>query len=399
MESMEKTKRMDYRFDKMIITLMLICIGIIVSVTFHFPQITSALFAVSFVVLLVMVVKIIYMSVFRSGVAVDFFIMLFMFMLSFMFLVISGSGLMSFRYMRKFYMFAATLLFIFVSGIINIKTETKKAVLSTGLILAIFYTVMYYSGNGEYLGRYLTFGHSNSNLAGMWLLSILMLLIMCPVYFKNKLLKLVSIAEIPIIVYFITLTQSRNCLLVAITFPIMYLIVKFVRCHVKIEQNRKIFVMLIILIPLIFSLLYLFLVNNNLIAEQIELVITSEGKNITSRMGIWERAFGVIKDHPITGGYYDLGGRSGWFQMHNMAVDTCAAYGIPVYILFVILMVRIFSKAINDCNNKFELLLISAEFTMFNTGIGEAGLLGGTVGMYILACSFLLLIDKKHETS
>ena len=399
MYNLEQNIKNEYKFDKLIKTLMLICIGIIVSVTFHFEYLISILFAISFIILLTIIIRIVFTTVFRVSIAADFFIMLGMFMFSYMFVVISGGGLMSLTYMRKFYMFAATVIFVFIGGIVNVEKKTKTFILATGLVLSTFYIMVYLTGNAEYFGsaEYLSFGHSNSNLTGMWLLAILMLLVMCYIYFERKLLKMISIIEIVAISCFLVMTKARTSIIAACSFPIMYMIVKFIRCRLKFERQRKIFVFFIVLIPLLFASVYMIMIENHMISKDVNTILVEEGKVLTSRSIIWRQAIDAIKEHPFMGSYFDTGGYTGSFQLHNTALDTCVSYGIPIYVLFVILMTSFFSRALNNCKNKFELLLISAELTMFNTGIGEAGLLSGSLGMYIIACSFMLLIDKSPD--
>lgn len=317
-----------------------------------------------------------------------FVLMVLIVIIAFLSILINGvSANLSFEYFKKYLIFCSTIIYLFLISIIKINNKTVEFILYTNIALGLLYSSCYYLfGIRGYLSnRYLTFNFSNPNLVAMWILQTVIYLLLSVLILKNKTIKVICIPIAAILTYFIYLTEARTCLIAITSFLVLML---YVGLKKKLNFGNF-FLAIAISFPLIFAIVYMALIDTINVGDLN--FLTSEGKNIASRVIVWDFAFDHFKEHPISGAYYQISFGTGQSQMHNTHVDILASYGIVTFLLVSLYLYSIVKKINKQCYNKIQTLCLGAFLTVIIMGMGEAALFSGGQGIYILGCSFLLL--------
>lgn len=313
-------------------------------------------------------------------------ILLLFFIAGFSFIfVLYGYGELTFSYYKKVVLFFSTLLFFFIVTKIKVNKKTINLILLSNIVISMIYAISYFIGNRTYYGEGLTFNYINPNLTGMWLLHNVLYLILALNFYKNKIFRFIIFILSLFIIYFIYETGARNCLISLFLFIIMLLYINFKR---KFRIN-KILITIFVISPLIFAIIYMVMVESGLI--NVFKFMESQGKGLDSRYGIWNKAFEVIKNRPLIGDYYSISDGTGMSQMHNSHLDIIASYGVIVFLLFVIFLIRIISSVQLECKSKLQIISLICFLVIIFMGMGEAALFNGALGMYILSGGYLLI--------
>jgi hypothetical protein len=151
-----------------------------------------------------------------------------------------------------------------------------------------------------------------------------------------------------------------------------------------------------ILWPALFVSIYMFIIHRPVLAGCFSFLV-STGKNIDSRIRIWNNALTHLRISPILGAYYQLSNGTGMSQLHNTALDIAASYGI-----FILGGVLVFLFKIMNCRNetgmtKAQFQYISAFSACIIMGMGEAALFSGSLSFFTLAGLFMILTGSEEQ--
>ena len=312
--------------------------------------------------------------------------------------------ILSFGYVKKVIMFASSILFFAAASESNIDDANKLFLNRTVNFLTCFMIMMYFvqsSAMHTLYGRvtkYLVFRFTNPNLTALFLTCILFYKIVSLFQSKNKINKVFDFMLVAFLVKFVIETKSRNCLLVMALFFIQVLVF-YKMPKIKIF-TKKIYAKFMAIMPLLFSILYMLLINFSYISRVFSFLL-SEGKGLDSRYTIWSFAFKKIYQSPIIGAYSQISYGTGESQMHNSHMDILASYGVIVLLLTCVLVYLLLWNKIKNRTNNISVLYMIAFASILLVGIGEAAIFSGGMGIYIFAGVFLLLngVGKNEESS
>ncbi|MDD2494666.1 MAG: O-antigen ligase family protein [Tissierellia bacterium] len=319
----------------------------------------------------------------------DMVLLLFILILAFVALL-STSNDFNFNYFKKYFMFGSTIIFLFIVSVITVNTKLVKFILKVNLILCLAYSMFYFFGYTQYYGGGLTLNYSNPNLLALWLLHSVLYSVISFVYFKSKILKILSIIATLILFTMILETRTRSVLLALFIFTIILVFI-FMRNKFKLGE---ILTAIFVLFPLIFAVIYMLQIYNPMIVESLNFM-TSPGKGLDSRFSIWSNAFAVIQNNLVFGNYYEISAGTGISQLLNTHIDVMASYGCLVFVAFIIYLYKITLRIARNCETKLQKIALASFFAVMIMGSGEAAFVSGSVGMYILSCSFLLIARYK----
>ena len=301
------------------------------------------------------------------------------------------SKVISFNYLKKYFMFLSTLIFLYIITKTYIKMYTLNFILLINFLLIFLYYFFYHFGNTAYVKGGLALNFSNPNLLSLWLLHSLLYSIISFFYTSTKIIKLFSIIGILILIPLILQTKTRSVFLALVIFIILFFYSLFQK-----NKFNKILTIILLLYPLIFSILYLYSINIPHILELFDFVSTP-GKGLDSRLSTWLFAFNVIKNSKLFGNYFLISFGTGRSQLHNTHIDTMASYGCFVFLLFIIYLYRIIYPITASCKGITQKIALSSFFAIIIMGSGEAAFVSGSVGMYLLSCSYLLFARNTNK--
>lgn len=348
-----------------------------------YSPMASLLFNFSFIVILSHLIFLIIIKKIpqeKFDIAIILFLMLALVLFN---VAINSKNGFGFTYLTKAIIFCATMIFVFISSIDILNKKTKEWICVVYCGLSIFYIIFYFlfGGNEIIVANSVSMGFNNPNEAGMWLMTCSFWLVLLFDTVKKKRQKALIFICILLLLYMSYSTGSRNVLL---AFILMICIKVFYK-----SKKRKM-LPVILLLPIIYAIVYLFLVKTNLINYFI--FLSSAGKPVTSRVEIWNFALNSIQGVKFfTGNYYGISSGTGMSQMHNMLIDVLASYGIFVFVLFIIYFIKMIKGTC--CDNKRKgfnigtVCFLGAWFMGFN----EAGFITGSLGIYIVSCFFLTI--------
>ena len=308
---------------------------------------------------------------------------------------------MSFDYMKKYIIFCVVFLMLFIVTEEKVNKKTMNVIIAIFYALAIFFIVFFFffggstKTNGKKYSTAITMGLSNGNLTGMWLGTMIYFVFFAMHRVKNIIFKIASIFFIGLLVYMITVTECRNALVSLVLTLIIYLIY-------RLKQNKKIsnaVLLIIILLPLMFVGLYYALLDTDYV-DYLEFLV-HEGKELTSRVHIWEKALDAIKGVTLlTGDYYEISDGTGESQLHNISLDSLASYGLVVFILTIVYLYKMLKLAVEQQDKKEMNMGLICFIGVWLFGLGEAGFITGGSGMYLPACLMFAFAfyDIKEDT-
>lgn len=304
--------------------------------------------------------------------------------------MLNGDGLGNFNYYKKLIMFISSiLLYYYVTGMTisqRLAKRLKMAMLVNATLLPISY---YMVGNTGTLAHLITINYTNPNFTGMWLLLSIASLIYLFFSYKSILFKVICLFFGIINVNLLLMNNTRSCIL-GLIFIVFMLCIGYL---LKKNNLNSFTTLCIILMPLLFAFIYLQLVDNLDFISQFDFM-TSEGKTLTSRSGIWKYVTELIKNHPLIGDYWGLSGGTGQSQSHNTALDILASYGFFVYFLYVLILYKC-TRFVTNNKSWTGFVAIISFFGIHISGCFEAALVSGSMGLSIAVG--MLLVFGKHD--
>ena len=292
----------------------------------------------------------------------------------------------SFNYLKKYIIYFTTLSCYFVAAAMIPSKKTIHFLLYCNFALAIVYIVRA-QAPGAYINADLWLFFSNPNFAGIWLFMTAILLGITAALIKHKLLKIILSGMTAYVAFLSYQSGARN---VWLSLLFAALIVPYCMISKKKQFSKKT-IFAVLIFPLLFALVYLFVVDRGGFGAWLEDRVVSEGKSINSRYMIWNEALSYYKMRPIFGAYRIIQGGKGSFQLHNTHIDTLAAYGTVGFVLFISYLNQVVRIVNYRGDNIRSMLALAGFLVMVVLGTGEASLYSTGMGMYIYVSSFLML--------
>lgn len=297
---------------------------------------------------------------------------------------LASGTLVSFAYCKKLIMFWSTVLFFAATSRYRPERSAAEFVFRWNTALGMFLIGMYLAQRHQmYLlnhrvSRYLTFRFTNPNLTAAFLLAVCMIEMIRVLTVRKRVLQVVHAVLAAWMAYFIFETGARNAqLLLALFLAVL------VSPQKKMPMTAPM-AALIAVFPLLFAAAYLLLVNTPGV-QKVFAFLTGEGKNLDSRVGIWSYALEQFISSPLLGAYSQIVTSKTHTQLHNTHLDVMASYGLPVLILLCAFLYRVLREENPDIRNRKRKLCRMGFSVLLLTGMGEAMLFSGGLGVYIFA--------------
>lgn len=302
----------------------------------------------------------------------------------------------SFDYFKPFILFLCTLIYFSFMDKVRICSNVKKYILYLNLFLSIYVIYFFKTHQSQVFEfnnihvDYLVLNMDNPNKAALFLSCLFFNLSIFLFESKKNYFRLILLVNIVMIVYMTSLTEARNALLAIGLFIIAMAL------HKRLKNIPQWGLRIIAIFPLLFAGIYMLFLNVAMISGYFDFLI-SEGKGLDSRMIIWKEGFDGFFAHPILGAYYQIQRVFSYASLHNTHLHVLVAYGIVPFLLFLKFLYMIL-KNIKFSNGD---ILQQAGFLAFAAilflGCGEASMVLGTQGIYILQGSILLLTAPNRN--
>lgn len=355
------------------------------------PQIVSSAFTVSFITLTAFFFS-------RTNIKEQFHLYGTMFgilIVSFLCVLInsfSDNANFSFNGMKNYFMFCSTIIFMFL--MLNIKTnkETAERILVINLFIAALYPI----GNRflpqeeiERLTVGITLNFANPNLTAMWILQSLLYLSLAFLILKSKFLKVVAAVIFIMDLELLQQTNARNSIIALFLFAVICVLI-------VIKQNphfSKWLIAIVNILPTVFLFTYLKFIGPISQSGKFDFLI-NEGKELTSRVEIWEKNLAKIENCWLIGSYYGAAGNT-----HNAHLVILGSFGAITLLLTLYFIFKLCCLTNKQCKTKKNLYCLAAFFAVIFMGIGEGALFSGAMGIYIMACGYIYLARCSFEKS
>ena len=299
---------------------------------------------------------------------------------------------LSFTYFYKVFIFITTILCILFVTQYPLEYRNLHWIYRISMIQSLIFAFAYVTNRTYPYGilSSITFGFTNPNFTGMWLLHLIcinMVYVCKKVSQKKYSPAIFAFAITALDLYFIVLTDSRSSLMGVVLLLIGALL------NLKKKRFFHIPHVLAASIPGIVAAIYLMLVNSGAIS--IFGAFSAAGKELTSRVEIWNEGFNAISDSPIFGAYYDVLFHMSSSQLHNIYIDTAATFGIPMAIAFFWFINDVLKTVASKVHSLQQNMAYWGFCAILFVGSFEASLVSGGTGMYIMSCALLVL--ALHE--
>ncbi len=257
---------------------------------------------------------------------------------------------------------------------INIDGKTYK------MVLPIYFIFLLYSLIINFTNYDVNTNNAAANIFNLCILTISAISIL----FNKKIIRKGSIL-ILLIVSLINCFKydSRN---ITIVFLFMIIVSIFdLSKYLNKNKNKKInmYFLIISILSLVVTIIYVYMYNKNIIFT----LNFSEKSFFTGREKIWVSVYNAFKKYPLFG----IGSNSPFFPtggIHNYMLNVLALFGIPHFILFLIILYNYVKKLFSININSRNYLPLLSILSLFITEYFEASFIGGGK----LATLFLLSI-------
>lgn len=311
---------------------------------------------------------------------------------------IAANAGLSFQYLKKYIIFAVTLLLFSAADKLRISAAVGRWINGVMTLDSIAMSLTFFwKGQQLYemhgiISNYLTFHFTNPNLAGLFLFCLAVYQFALLLYGRDLKRRLLHGVLFGFMTFFMLKTQSRNAILALAVFLVMA--IPMFRSNKRTVAVKKWVCAFIAIWPLLFAGLYMQLYGNNAVSRMLSFVV-SEGKLLDSRVKMWRFAMQWYKTSPVVGAYNQITEGLGAGQMHNTHIDILAAYGPAVLVLVCVILYMLMRRgAANATRHPLYVVAFMCTIVM---GMGEAALFGGSLGLYIFAVGFLLLSNMQQE--
>lgn len=379
------------RIDLILAFIYLLCFAIIACDIIALTLVSSILFTITFFLILLL-------WKFSLSHNIDKIDKLVFFVIIFSLLNVLVNGIInyapfSFNYAKNLILFWCTLIYFSILYKTYHKLWLVKFIFIISILLSIYLILQFYLNpvgmfmtEDGLITEYLLMKMDNPNKIGLVLTSIFMIDIIYMLSTDSKILK-VSVFFVSLHLFvFIYLTMCRNALMVSCLF---LFIVIFIH---KIHLVPKFVIFIISILPLLFAIFYMLSIEVLSKDESLSFLV-SEGKGLDSRLIIWREGFNGLFNSPILGSYYEILNVYSHPHLHNTHLHVLCAFGLLPFMCFCLFIYYTLLKMRNLNGGLFKIASFAAICGIFVLGNGEASLVLGTGGLYIIEGVFLLLYN------
>lgn len=313
---------------------------------------------------------------------------------------VKGTVVPNFGYLSPHVFTVSTLVLMYIALNSKVSLKTFKtvvlAVCAVSFVYVIFYLFFpkdaYYHFNR--ISPYLTLGMSNPNKTAVMLFLFFIVMLLGLFVTDNSVFKLIYCITAVMLSVMLYKTLSRTTLLAMLFFVFMMM---WLMLKKKYKFSNLIWVG-VVFIPILFSALYMLVVNSELFNEFFSFMI-SDGKGLQSRSKVWGETFAYIKDSPFIGAYYDVNNNLMLTNTHNTHLHIIASYGVIAYVPFILINCLTFVKVNKICSNKLASGAMIAVAGVLVIGIAESTIFSGSTGLFMFLGLFIALIPAMSELS
>ena len=303
------------------------------------------------------------------------------------------NGTMNFDYYKKVIMFCCFMFLVYYSmrDTDEVNSFLIKCIEIIPVIAGTFLVFSYYyMGNTAVVANGITLGFTNPNFTGMWLQHFFLYgaLFVLKAFQGGSKLRLLYIPVLLVIYNLIPETGARSCQVGALAF------FAFILIKPLMIRSPKLFSLLITIFPLVFAFVYLAVVDKEWFNNMFSFLV-SEGKNLRSRVGIWNKGFDYFARNPIFGSYSGVSRGTGQSQLHNTHIDVLCSYGLIPFTIFMKIFYDRFVQSSKNATSLYQTAAFSAFCAVIVTGCFEASLVAGAMGMNLLTVGLLLLAQNE----
>lgn len=388
---------MKLRVDTFLIKLQfLLLAGITVTQVLNKPSISSMLFMLTFLVTLAFWFLTASRRISKTDILMSWIIVL-----SFVSVAINAiitDANVSFNYVKKLIMFWTTLIFLSSMRVYKPNHEVVQFIFRVNALMAIFLIGMHFLQHDQMytwnrrVTDYLLFRFTNPNLTAIFLSGICIIELLSAYRAGKRKWKIFHTGLASIVAWFVIKTQCRNAQLLLAAFLMVYVfMLLFTRNRLRMKKWMAV---IISVFPAVFAIMYMLYIYTPGVQNLFAFLI-GEGKKLDSRVIAWTIGFQTIADSPIIGAYQQLYAGLEWSHLHNSHLDVAASYGVPVLVLLCIFLYRILTEQASQSRMQFVCLVGVTALLM--TGIGEAMVFSGGLGVYIFLGVILMLSNYDFE--
>lgn len=299
---------------------------------------------------------------------------------------LATNTVVSFSYIKKLIMFCSTVLFFAAMCEYRPERDVVDLVFRLNAVMAAFLVCMFFVQRQQmYVYKnqvtdYLTFRFTNPNLTAVFL-SALCILEMLHVFAAERRSESFFHACLAVwMACFVYGTRARNAqLLLAFFLTACLLFVLFPNRRPRMPGWVA---ALIATFPLMFAAGYMLCISMPVVQERFAFLI-GEGKNLDSRVEIWNFALEAISSSPMTGAYSQISGGTGSSQLHNSHLDVMASYGGFVLLLLCLFLAKVLYGMGGNQESRMGFLCRLGFGALLLSGLGEAMIFSGGLGIYI----------------
>lgn len=367
----------------------ILSIVIVYSSVIKRDDITSDAFTFSFVSLLVMFMIILL----RKNIDKYFVLLIFIVIISIINVLITSfiaNVQINFYYLQSLFIFLSTLIFYTISQNYKINKVTENFIYISQIVIALAYPYCYNFVEMKTNHTYnIAFNFSNPNLAGMFIFLTILYMILGIIRYKKIWIKLIFLILAVVNFNYMQETGSRNALLALIVFLVL-IGISYIK---KTNLYKNWMLAFFSYLPSLFVPVYLLYINV-VIKKGWFSSLVSEGKNLNSREEIWRQFFSKLGDKWLVGNYPSARGNA-----HNSHMVVLCSFGLIVLVMVIILTYKILENTNKKCKTFYTFCCMIAFIASLLIGIGEGALFSGGQGIYILAGSFLFLVNVEQDNA
>lgn len=370
------------RFD-ILILLNLSLVGLIVLLQMAESSFVSSVFYTTFFVLVLSI----YVSPYKCNPQLSRLVKQ-MEVIALLFVIFSsilGQRSFSFDYFINYFAFVFFLEYTRLMSAYKPSVTAGLLILTIGVVIASIFVYGFYVRHisATDVGGYFTMHFSNANLLAMFLFQAVLYCFIGLFVYKKLWQKascaIIGVATMNLMIF----SGSRNCI---VAFALVVALSAFEIVRKKTEIEAWI-LKAIAAFPLLFVWIYMTFVPYLNLED--DTIISHDGKDINSRIGIWNHVLGELSDlNFFFGNYPVLQGNA-----HNSHLSVWGAYGLVVLIMFIVFLYKVMRlNAINLTSYKQKICMVGFAGIIF-MGMAEGAIVCGSLGLYIPACAYLALAN------
>lgn len=377
-------KKTDNRINRVILFETLVIALIVLSTLLKLNTLVSLLFSASFLLVLLHLSLIMTKRISTLGVAA-----LMIAFASFICVLINAfikNVSISPAYFKEAIFFLSTIFYLYIANETSVEQKTAEFILKANLLIAFLFPLAYFFIPYEIIAGAITLNFTNPNLTGLWLYLYILYAALAFIALRGV-WRIAAAAAFGFDCFLLLQTQARNAMLAALVALALLLLVRFKK---KLSFSN-IFLFFINLLPLLVVPLYLLLIQPIIDKGWLDFLV-SPGKALDSRVAIWSECFEKLKGSWLFGNYAELSG-----NRHNADMVLLCSYGVLVLVGVWVYLYVIMRRANRKTTEKTQLYALAAFISVLFMGAGEGALFSGGIGIYLPACSFLLLANGNYE--